>query len=84
LTGKRLPTKREFLSLMMTIYDPLGFVTNFTVKAKIILQGTWRTDVGWDDDIPVKYSEAFHQWLEDLKKITEFQVPRLYIAADLC
>jgi len=40
LTGKRLPTKREFLSLLMTIYDPLRFVTNFSVKAKFILQAT--------------------------------------------
>ncbi len=51
LLGKRIPTKREILSLLMTIYDPLGLLSHFTVKVKILLQGVWRSGIGWDDEL---------------------------------
>jgi hypothetical protein len=38
VTGEKIPTKREILGLMMSAYDPLGFLEYLTVKAKIILQ----------------------------------------------
>jgi hypothetical protein len=46
VTGEKIPTKREILGLVMSVYDPLVFLGYLTVKAKIILQDIWRSGVG--------------------------------------
>ena len=48
-------TKRMILSQINGIYDPLGLLIPFTMKAKILMQGMWTTDakdLGWDDQLP--------------------------------
>ncbi|XP_074034243.1 uncharacterized protein [Leptinotarsa decemlineata] len=67
--GTVIPTKRQVLQLVMSIFDPLGFLTFLSIKGKIILQAIWRSGIGWDDKIP---TTIFHRWLEWLKKIHIF------------
>ena len=43
------PTKRQFLSILMSIYDPLGFITPFTIQGRILMQEVWVSGIGWDD-----------------------------------
>ncbi|XP_035712907.1 uncharacterized protein LOC110856404 [Folsomia candida] len=78
LSGKKVPTKREMLSLVMSIYDPLGFLAVLTIKAKILLQQAWRSEVGWDDDIPRSTFESWRIWLQEVQKIPTFRLPRCY------
>ena len=42
-------TKRGFLKNIATLFDPLGFIAPFTVRAKMLLQDLWSAGVGWDD-----------------------------------
>ncbi|XP_035714129.1 uncharacterized protein LOC118438289 [Folsomia candida] len=78
LSGKKVPTKREMLSLVMSIYDPLGFLVILTIKAKILLQQAWRSEVGWDDEIPRSTFESWRTWLQEVQKIPTFRLPRCY------
>ncbi|XP_021966036.1 uncharacterized protein LOC110861240 [Folsomia candida] len=78
LSGRKVPTKREMLSLVMSIYDPLGFLAILTIKAKILLQQAWRSEVGWDDEIPRSTFESWRKWLQDVQKIPSFRLPRCY------
>ncbi|XP_053395751.1 uncharacterized protein LOC128555938 [Mercenaria mercenaria] len=41
-------TKREILRQTSRIYDPLGLLTPVTVRAKILIQDTWKHDFTWD------------------------------------
>ena len=34
-------TKRNFLSMIATLFDPIGFLAPFTIRAKILLQDMW-------------------------------------------
>ncbi|XP_065368835.1 uncharacterized protein LOC135961266 [Calliphora vicina] len=49
---RRKPTKREILSVIMSIFDPYGFLANITVAGKILMQTLWKYDLDWDDEIP--------------------------------
>ncbi|XP_068234191.1 uncharacterized protein [Palaemon carinicauda] len=55
-------TKRFVVSQMCSVYDPLGFLLPFTLKAKILLRDTVKCDfkLGWDDPLPSYLKE---QWM---------------------
>lgn len=38
LLKKRKPTKREVLSVTMSVFDPFGVAAEYTLEAKLILQ----------------------------------------------
>lgn len=78
LVGHKIPTKREVLRLVMSVFDPLGFLTNLVVRGRMILQQICRTGINWDDSIPVSVFEMWLSWLEDLKHIPNIQIPRCY------
>ena len=42
------------LSAVASIFDPIGFLTPFILKAKLLLQSMWRLKIGWDDKLPVQ------------------------------
>jgi len=76
--GTNIPTKRDVLRLVMSIFDPLGFLTNSTTKAKIMLQEVWRSEIGWDDPIPEPILTTWTKWLDELKGIRVVGIPRYY------
>lgn len=77
-------TKRQILSLVSSIYDPLGMVAPFVLQAKIFLQDLCRQRV-WDDEIPEKELVQFRKWQEDLRNLESLALHRFYrsIAASL-
>lgn len=78
LTGVRIPTKREMLRTLMTIYDPLGLIGNFMMYLKILMQEVWRSGCNWDDDIPEKLAAKWLVWIEVLPNVQKVKVPRCY------
>lgn len=70
------PTRRGFLSVISSIYDPLGFASPFTLPAKKILQDLCREDIGWDDAIPEQYHTRWAKWLSELPLLEKFKVNR--------
>ena len=45
-TLTNMTTKREVLQESSRIYDPIGFLGPVTVRAKILMQDTWRLGIG--------------------------------------
>lgn len=75
---RRTPTKREALSAVMSVYDPLGLLSCFTISAKIFLQNLWRLQIGWDEPLPEEYTEGLMTWLEQLNTIATLRLSRRY------
>ena len=48
-------TKRGVLSVVTSLFDPLGFLSPFVFSAKILLQELWRDKLRWDQKIPEPY-----------------------------
>lgn len=45
-------TKRQMCSLLMSLFDPLGFVGQYRIKGMTLLQKVWAAETDWDDLIP--------------------------------
>ncbi|XP_075170474.1 uncharacterized protein LOC142242837 [Haematobia irritans] len=75
----RIPTKREVLKVLMSIYDPLGLVGNFLMYLKIVLQEIWRSSIGWDESIKTPQAEKWLKWVSYLPQIRELEIPRCYL-----
>lgn len=69
-------TRRGILSVVSSIYDPLGILSPVVLTAKIILQQLCRKELGWDDPIPPLESKEWTQWLEELSQLEQFQATR--------
>ena len=48
-------TRRGILSVVSSVYDPLGMATPFVLPAKLLLQNLCRKGLAWDDEIPSNY-----------------------------
>ncbi|XP_063592199.1 uncharacterized protein LOC134769401 [Penaeus indicus] len=61
-------TKRIVISQMCSVYDPLGLLLPYTLKAKILLRETvsCSTKLGWDDPFPAHMKE---QWVVHFHKL---------------
>ncbi|XP_044182749.1 uncharacterized protein LOC114952001 [Acropora millepora] len=78
----RPPTRRGILSIVSSVYDPLGFVAPFVLQAKILLQDLCRKNFGWDDQIPEKELMRWTSWLEELPKLEQFSLERCLKQSD--
>ena len=52
-------TRRGMLSLVSSLYDPLGFAAALRLPAKVLLQELCRLDFGWDETVP---NETLVKW----------------------
>ena len=73
---ERPPTRRGILSIVSSIYDPLGLIAPVILPAKLILQDLTRRKLGWDDEIPPESLSKWEKWKEDLSKLTKFTIER--------
>ena len=74
--GEKPPTRRGILSVVSSVYDPLGFVSPFLLPAKKILQELCQEPLGWDDTISEQYERRWKRWLNQLPEIQEIKVKR--------
>ncbi|XP_061729222.1 uncharacterized protein LOC133534153 isoform X1 [Cydia pomonella] len=75
---KRAPTKRETLSAVMSIYDPLGIISYFSITVKIQLQRLWSLGLDWNAPLPPDECEEFQTWLRALEHVGRLRIPRHY------
>ena len=67
-------TRRGLLSIVSSIFDPIGFLAPVILPAKKILQEMCADDkLEWDDKVSLDQEERWKEWLgelEDLKGVT--------------
>ncbi|MEW8314042.1 MAG: hypothetical protein AB2658_03330, partial [Candidatus Thiodiazotropha endolucinida] len=69
-------TKRNFLKKIATLFDPIGLLAPFTVRAKIILQDIWTAGKDWDEELDEILIQSVRVWFNELPEITKIKVPR--------
>ncbi|XP_028404804.1 uncharacterized protein LOC114527371 [Dendronephthya gigantea] len=71
-------TRRGVLSLVSSVYDPLGFGAPFVLIAKMLMQELCRKNLSWDDPIQGEYLKRWESWQTQLMKIEKLYVPRCF------
>ena len=69
-------TKRQVLSKLATLFDPIGAFTAVLVKAKIAMQELWQLGLNWDQELPPEVREKWLQLFSELNKIKEVRFER--------
>ncbi|RVE40250.1 hypothetical protein evm_015100 [Chilo suppressalis] len=73
---KQCCTKRQLLSDISKVFDPLGWITPVTVKAKLLFQRAWSSGTSWDSNLPVQIQNEWEQLRNDFKNINKISIPR--------
>ena len=71
-------TKRSVLSILSRIFDPLGFICPYILKAKVLFQKICRLGLDWDDPLPKELDDDFQAWLKDSTKLNNLEIQRPY------
>ena len=71
-------TRRGILSMVSSIFDPLGFVAPFVLSAKIIPQRLCKKGLGWDEIIPEEDLFEWQKWLAELPKLQQSKANRCF------
>ena len=71
-------TRRGILSVVSSVFDPLGLVAPFIHQAKRILQDLCRMKLDWDEPIPEKLQDRWQSWLQDLPRLEELAIDRCF------
>ncbi|KAK3753685.1 hypothetical protein QZH41_013131 [Actinostola sp. cb2023] len=76
-------TRRGVLSVVNSIYDPMGLAVPVTLKGKLLLQklvsmGKTRNgdNLGWDDPLPEDLMRQWKQWKDALPNLQNASLPR--------
>ena len=73
---RQVDTRRKILSLVSSVYDPLGFAAPLILPAKKLLQELHKMGYGWDDVIPEEHLKYWQEWIINLPKLNVIKVPR--------
>ena len=77
-------TQRVVLSVVSAVYDPIGLVAPYTVKARLLLKDIWRLNgQKWDDNLPDDIRNQFLEWMKELPSLSEITIPRSYFRGTL-
>jgi DNA-binding transcriptional MerR regulator len=69
-------TKRGLLSLVSTLYDPLGWHLPVTMELRMKMQELWRLEYDWDDSIDEKSKNRFEKSISALKYLKQMSIER--------
>ena len=71
-------TKRGLLSLVSSIFHPLGILPLAIFETKQIIQLSWQRKIDWDNPLPLDLEIRWKNWLMNLPKINQVSLPRWY------
>jgi len=70
------PTKRSVLRQIARLYDPLGLLAPVIIRAKLLIQDLWKSEINWDQLLPEVEKVKWKDFLQDLMLLDEVEIPR--------
>lgn len=69
-------TKRQVLSDLARLYDPLGLIAPVVLVAKLFMQTLWQSGLGWDEHLPQELLQEWLNFRSSLAVLRQIKVPR--------
>ena len=76
--GKTSITKRSILQGASKLYDPLGWLSPITIRARILLQDVWKQRINWDDPLDSNFQTRWQHIAVDLQEAATIELPHKY------
>ena len=75
-------TKRRFVSLLSSVFDPLGLISPIIIKGKLILRNLWQLKLSWDQRLPLDIVTDCNSLLTELGLATQITFPSFVITTE--
>lgn len=75
-TNKNQFTKRELLSVLAQMFDPLGLIGPIIVVGKIIMQNVWLSKISWDDVLQGELLKQWTRFIADIPHLQDLHISR--------
>lgn len=73
-TPSPVTTKRQLLSEVSKLFDPLGWIAPAIIKIKILMQKLWLAGLEWDEPLP---SPIMNGWIEFQTQLPSIELIRI-------
>lgn len=73
-----LVTRRKMISILPSIYDPLGFIGPMILPGKLLFQDATRLKLSWDEHVPCDITQKWSRWLNNINNLSDLQIPRCF------
>lgn len=74
------PTKRNVLSLLAGLFDPLGIISPVIVCMKLLFQDLCNAKIDWDEELQDEAKRKWEGWVEELREAEAITIDRcLYV-----
>jgi len=69
-------TKRQVLSVIARLFDPIGALGPLLLWAKCFMQSLWCSQLGWDDVLSDELLRSWRQFCLELTDVFDLSIPR--------
>jgi hypothetical protein len=77
-SGKGPKTAAEVLSVLASIFDPLGIVAPVVFRGKLLMRRVWQDKQAWHVSVDEELLKEWASWMEEVERISELRIPRWY------
>lgn len=75
-SSRPVVTKREVVSVVAKLYDPMGQLAPYVIRGKILIQKLWQDEIEWDDPISKDRLVEWNLYQSEMQEIAEIEIPR--------
>lgn len=69
-------TKRNVVSVIASLFDPMGWLAPVIALAKIFMQKLWILGLSWDEELPIDYCNEWIEFRSQIPILELIQLPR--------
>ncbi|KAG1655535.1 hypothetical protein GQR58_024454 [Nymphon striatum] len=74
----KMLSRRVMLSVVSSMFDPLGLVNPILISGKLLLQEATRRKLSWDEIVPRDIELSWKSWLDDVEEVKQLKIARCF------